>query len=215
MGGSVAGRRIWLKLTWASQMSMPPPMRKLLTPKRKIGGTIVKTHQPFRLGAPYNRFVCVVRDPRDVIPSYFRYLSRKNGLSDIDFEDFASACTSGSIWPGSWFEHVTSWRFFRSKHSESIDIFRFEDLVALDENEILRFGEALLLSSGVDLPSLFEQYDLETMRKLEIQGNRSSEKAPGFIGQGRATADRQRIVDTLIQKNAPHWRELMASVGYV
>lgn len=192
----------------------PPRRRKLLAPVHPTERFIVKTHQPYRLRSPYQDVVCVVRDPRDVIPSYFRYLSRKKEVRDDEFEDFAIGCISGAVWPGSWFEHVASWQFFRSKHPDRICIFTYERLVALDAPEIERLGKALLLPSEVDPVALFRTYDLARMRALEGRGNRPGEPTTGFIGEGRASTSRREVVEATIQRHAPQWSDLMTALGY-
>lgn len=180
-------------------------------PRRRY---IVKTHAPYRVATPYRDVAYIIRDPRDVIPSYFRYRSRKRGSTDADFEDFVRACLSGSIWPGSWYDHVRSWLYFGSRHGGHIGLFRFEDLVERNTAEIRRLGETLHLPDTVSLDDLFQRYDVERMRALEEAGNRKSERAPGFIGQGRAGAPQRDAVDAAIRRHAPHWIDLMAEFDY-
>lgn len=193
----------------------PPPRRKMLMAAQKLNEAIVKTHQPYRSTASYRKVIYIIRDPRDVIPSYFRYLRRKGAVSEDEFENFAVGCICGTVWPGSWFEHVTSWRFFQSQYPKRACIFIYENLVAYDEVEVMKFGKALPLQHSIDISEIFRRYDLEMMKRLEKRGNRLSERAPGFIGQGAARSDMRRCVDTLIKQHAPHWQELMADYGYV
>lgn len=192
----------------------PPPRRKLLTPTHPTDRFIVKTHQPYRLGSPYQDAVCIVRDPRDVIPSYFRYHSRKGKFEEHEFNEYAKACIAGAVWPGSWFEHIGSWSFLCSHDPDRVSIFTYESLVALETSEVQRLGKALFLPSDVDLVALFRSYDLARMRVLEDRGNRPNEPSTGFIGQGRASTSRREIVDTMIRQHAPHWSEFMTSFGY-
>lgn len=175
---------------------------------------IVKTHSLYRIGTSYRSVAYILRDPRDAIPSYYRYLSRNGAHRGLSFSDFAQACISGSVWLGSWFEHVQSFRFFQLLHPDRIEIFRYEDLVAQPPEDIARLGRVLHLPADTDLPGLFRHYNLARMRALEEDGNRPTEKALGFIGKGRADEGPRAFVDAAIRNNAPHWRDLMAELGY-
>jgi len=53
-------------------------------------GFIVKTHVPFLERMGYRRVSYIVRDPRDCIPSFYRYRSRKGDVPE--FHGFARAC---------------------------------------------------------------------------------------------------------------------------
>jgi hypothetical protein len=175
---------------------------------------IVKTHEPNRFRAPYAHVAYIVRDPRDAIPSYYRYRNRGEGPGDGTLEEFSSACVRGCIWPCSWFEHVNSWMAFAERRPDCISVLRYETLVALDTSEIRKLGEALLIPEESDLAHLFGHYDLERMRNLEEKGNRSNEPATGFIGQGGASASQWEIPDQAIRREAAHWLPLMEELGY-
>jgi hypothetical protein len=193
----------------------PVAARSVLAPvPGSDAGQIVKTHTIYRIGTSYRSVAYILRDPRDAIPSYYRYLSRNGSHRGLSFWDFAQACISGSVWPGSWYEHVQSFRFYRSLHPDRIEIFRYEDLVAQPPAEIARLGYALNLPADANLSDLFRHYDLARMRGLEETGNRPSEKPAGFIGNGRADEGPRAFVDAAIRRDAPHWRDLMAELGY-
>ena len=192
----------------------PPRNRKVLKPDNKTVESVVKTHQPYRRGVPYRNVIYILRDPRDVISSYFRYKQRFNKMGEDEFEGFATACICMAIWPGSWFEHLSSWRFFEAEHGDKIKIFRYEDLVDRNRQEIMRLGDSLQLGSEIDLADIFKKYDLEAMRMLEKSGNRLSESQGGFIGRGGASPKKRDCVNTVINKHAPHWRELMTELSY-
>ena len=193
---------------------MPPRNRKVLKPDNKTVESVVKTHQRYQRGVPYRNVIYILRDPRDVISSYFRYKQRFNKMGEDEFEGFATACTCGAIWPGSWFEHLRSWRFFEAEHGDKITIFRYEDLVDRNRQEIMRLGDSLQVGSEIDLADIFKKYDLEAMRMLEKSGNRLSEPQGDFVGRGGASPKKRDCVKTVITKHAPHWRELMTEFSY-
>jgi hypothetical protein len=189
-------------------------LANLLHAKHPTERLIVKTHEPNRIRAPYQDVAYIVRDPRNVIPSYYRYRNRGGATADGDIEEFAAGCVAGCVWPCSWFEHVSSWLAFRRRYPERISVIRYEALAARDSSEIQRLGKALHIPEDANWEELFTYYDIARMRELEEQGNRPNEPAEGFIGKGQASAAQWEIVDAEIRRHAPHWLDLMQDLDY-
>ena len=84
------------------------------TPAGRIAAApwrLVKSHWPrcAREGAAgYARVVYLVRDPRDVVLSQFRYLTQLGRFAG-GFEAFLTDWLCGRVYPCSWGEHVVSW----------------------------------------------------------------------------------------------------------
>ncbi|MEO0412485.1 MAG: sulfotransferase domain-containing protein [Pseudomonadota bacterium] len=177
---------------------------------------IAKTHALFTVDRGYRRALYVIRDPRHVISSYFRYRKR---LSVTDFGAFCENCVLGSQWPGSWHDHVLSWTQGASSRIEGFAVVRYEDLVSHNTSAITAFASALGLSDAQRLSNLMHWYDLEKMKHLEAAGNRENEPARSdsgnsFIGNGKAPEDQYGFIDTLIREKSPHWLPMMERFGY-
>lgn len=181
------------------------------------GGTIVKTHFAFHLQRPYAMACHVVRDPRDAIPSFWKFLAGKKQAQG--FEDFVEAAVLGGVWPCSWFESAQSWIVCGAQRIGRFAMVRYEDLVAADAGSIERLAYGLGLGSAETLGARLRAYDLDRMRALEAAGNRKGERpaAPGedrFIGRGRASREMRDHVDSRIRAMAPHWLTLMNRLSY-
>ena len=179
---------------------------------------IVKTHALFRVDRGYRRAVHIVRDPRHVIPSFYRYSARKR--AGINFEDFAENCVLGSRWPGSWHSHTNSWMMGAQDRLEDFNTLRYEDLVTHNQETISALASSLGLRDVERLSALLAQYDLEKMRGLEVAGNRSiepaySENGRNFIGTGKAPKEQFSFVHDLIKSKAPHWKPVLDRLGYL
>jgi hypothetical protein len=135
----------------------------------------------------YRRVIYLIRDPRDVMLSYyrfFRFLSKYPG----GLKEFAMDWVAGRIWPCSWQEHVNSWLAPRSRPAPfELTVLRYEDFVAdpIGQTEIL----AKIL--GVDperarIEEIVADTTPDSMRKREIKGNAGISPDLNFIGPARA-----------------------------
>ncbi|CDW55667.1 Sulfotransfer 1 domain containing protein [Trichuris trichiura] len=75
------------------------------------------------------KVVYVCRNPKDTAVSYYHFhrMARFLGQQDIAWDDFFPLYTSGNIYCGSWFEHVTSyWKL--SKLNPNMIFVKYEDM---------------------------------------------------------------------------------------
>ncbi len=92
------------------------------------GGRIVMSHETIDSGS--RRVVYMVRDPRAVALSEFRWLLRR-GLFEDDQEAFVGAFVRGRSNPwGAWGRHVERWRGSSSARASRLLTVRYEDLKA-------------------------------------------------------------------------------------
>ena len=151
---------------------------------------LVKSHFPLN-GAPpfgeYRRVIYLVRDPRDVMLSYHRYvqfLSKYPG----DLKEFSMDWVAGRIWPCSWQEHVNSWLAPRSRTAPfELTVFRYEDFAAdpIGQTEIL----AKVL--GVDvkrarIEEIVTDTSPDSMRERESKGKNGIGPEFRFVGAAKA-----------------------------
>lgn len=151
---------------------------------------VVKSHSPHitRQTKTYRQVIYVLRDPRDVVVSHYRY-ARALGNDGSGFENFLMDWVAGRIWPCSWQEHVNSWTAPRPYDSTlKLLVVRYEDLVAAPHTQICRLADFLNL---VVLPGTIEDViaktSVEKMRMREQRGMPEHERADEFRFIGSAT----------------------------
>lgn len=135
---------------------------------------VLKTHFP--RDPRYRRIIHLVRDPRDVIISYFHY---SKGLAHLFLEPvredyalpkFIDLFLRGRIWPGPICEHTTSY----TKRPEDVDYtcIRYESLLMNPRQEFPR----LLQAAGIAFPeehidALCAHTSFTNMRRLHCPGS--------------------------------------------
>ncbi len=151
---------------------------------------LVKSHFPLSGAAPfgeYHRVIYLVRDPRDVMLSYHRYvqfLSKYPG----NLKEFALDWVAGRMWPCSWQEHVNSWLAPRlGKAPFELTVLRYEDFIAdpIGQTGVL----ATVLGAypgGARIEEIVADTNPESMRERERKGN--SGISPEFKDVGPAKA---------------------------
>ena len=107
---------------------------------------IVKSHNPYnsRFNSKiYKKVIYIIRDPRDVVISHFRY-SKAHGYRN-SFEDYIIDWVNGRIWPCSWQEHVHSWVGNSAENKNfNLCIIRYEDLLDDTYNNIRKLVSVTL-----------------------------------------------------------------------
>lgn len=127
---------------------------------RSLGRTFIKSHARY---CPYYYFVVyLIRNPFDVMVSYYNLLIRK-GYKE-SFETFVKSPVFGVA---SWKKHVNGWNG-RPNIAQRMNHIRYEDLVRSPKEEVA----ALYLNLGVELPDetldrAIELSGLDHMRKSE------------------------------------------------
>ena len=148
---------------------------------------IVKTHSMLQSDQKYRNVIYVIRDPRRALPSFYRYHCNAHGYKG-KFQVFARDCLAGRYWPGSWFDHVMAWTRDQPAAIGSLEVLRYEDLVALAPSAIA--GIARGLHRDVDeVHWVANRFSLEKMKQLEFLGNRKglARRQSWFIGSGDRT----------------------------
>ena len=152
---------------------------------------IIKSHDPnnYRFSTfNYKKIIYLIRDPRDVVLSHFRYsVGRGNNRS---FDDFLVDWVNGRIWPTSWQEHVNSWVGNSTTENDfKMLIIRYEDL-KINTFEIISKVNNFsgLQKSNDDILSSISNASLDKMKTKEEKGLRKGEdnETMQFIGKGKS-----------------------------
>jgi hypothetical protein len=136
---------------------------------------VIKSHSNYT--KKYKRIIYLVRDPRDVFISFYKYLTQLNKYH-LSFKDFVIDICAGNIWPGSWSNHVNSWLhnddYDDNKKNPDLMLIKYEDILRNRRKQIIRIANFL----GIKL-------NKNTIEKIIFQTSRiqmkKKEKAGGFV----------------------------------
>lgn len=130
---------------------------------------VVKTHKPFWPSFAGKRTVLLIRDPRDVMVSYYHFeQNKRRGRSESDFSSFIRQPKYGLK---AWCQHYQSWV------DKATVCLRYEKLKEDDVKEFSRMLEAI----GIEVSrSLIEQ----AARRSRLKNVRSVEKEHGVRTTG-------------------------------
>jgi hypothetical protein len=170
---------------------------------------ILKTHFPF--DPRYRRVIHLIRDPRDVLISYFHY---SKGLPHLFYEpvpnyyklpQFMDFFLRGKVWPGDIKAHSASY----SSRAADIEYtcIRYERLLGEPREEYLRLLEAAAINFPVKaMDSLIEHTGFASMRRLHhpdtaragmVEGNPDYILRRGTAGQHEQVFREQARKDIL------------------
>jgi hypothetical protein len=173
---------------------IPSPRGKInLLPTGPFGRTdlsrIIKSHSAYH--PYYFRVIYLVRDPRDVMVSYYHYLKRLKQISEAT--TISELIRDDKYGIMSWVKHSKSWYFNHNPSSQRIKIFRYEDF--LEDTKLQLFLLMEYLGIIMDNASLEEAITLSSKERMKaselkhVSFNLVNEKM-SFVRQGLANHGR-------------------------
>lgn len=181
---------------------------------------LLKSHEYF--DPRYQKVIYLVRDPRDVAVSYYRYYLKVRRFSETySLQQYIPAFLSGELqeW-GSWSQNVGSWLATRNGTAGFL-LLRYEDLLR-DPLSVLAEAAYFLGFSPRqdDLARAAELSSPELMRNLErTQGEewitiKGSRPDVPFIGSATWGCWRTELPECSVVAIEAAWGCLMDSLGY-
>jgi hypothetical protein len=183
---------------------------------------MIKSHEYF--DHRYPRIVYIVRDPRDVVLSFYNF-QRKYGQIDDQMPldryvtDFVEGRLNSASW-GTWGENVASWFCTRGK-SNSFLLLRFEDMLRDTKRELNRLAIFLRVKTTDDeLERAIANCSADRMRQLEKleedrwAATKNHRKDIPFVGTAKPGTWRERLPYSSIAQIETAWGDLMFSLGY-
>ena len=190
--------------------------------KRTPSPRIIKTHQYF--DHRYPRVIYIVRDPRDVVLSYYdfqrKYRQIKDGYPVEQYvEEFVSGRIDSRDW-GTWGENVASWVATRSG-SDKFLLLRYEDMVSNTVSELSRVARFLGVAAGDDrLQQVIEHCSADRMRELEQRqsqewvATKNRRQDIPFVRIAKSGGWRTMLPTASVQAIESVWGPVMETVGY-
>jgi len=181
---------------------------------------ILKSHNYY--DHRYRRVVYVVRDPRDVVLSEYRFNLKRRTLEDkYPMEQFVTRFVNGEIGDyGSWKENVASWVATRGGSSNFL-LLRYEDMVADTAREVAKVAVFLGIKAGPEqIASVVEKSSAEKMRAMEKKESeawvvtKGGRKDIPFVGAATAGGWKSKLPQESIEEIEVAWGDIMTQLGY-
>lgn len=177
------------------------------------GGRVIKTHETYR--ASYQRAICLVRDPRDVVLSEYAY-QKALGLAGDDFDGYVTAFLRDGVNPfGTWTNHVRGWLDAAQKQPAQILVVRYEDLRQQTPKMLAKLMD--FFGKKVDEAAILkaiENNSLERMQaKEKVAPQRASAKGK-FIRSGSVKGWKEKLSVSQLERIQEYAGEAMLRLGY-
>jgi|HubBroStandDraft_6_1064221.scaffolds.fasta_scaffold06084_2 hypothetical protein len=189
--------------------------------KRMPGPRIIKSHEYF--DHRYRRVIYIVRDPRDVVLSYYNFQRKYRQIQD-DYplaqyvSDFVAGRLSSADW-GTWGENVGSW-LVRDGEPGFL-LLRYHDMISDPAPELARIAALLNIEAGAQaIATAIERSSADRMREMErtqssewVATKNRRQDIP-FVGTASAGGWKSRLpIDSVAEIEAA-WGHWMKRVGY-
>ena len=130
---------------------------------------LIKSHEYF--DPRYKKVIYIVRDPRDVVVSYYFFQLKKGFISDgYPMDRYVERFVSGDVDVyGSWGENVASWLATRESSADFL-LLRYEDMANHPAGELAKVATFLGITAPPErLAHAAELSSVDRMRRLEKQ----------------------------------------------
>jgi hypothetical protein len=190
-------------------------LQKIDTPR------IIKSHESFR--PEYQRVIYIVRDPRDVLVSYYYYMQRKRKIdAAVDLKSFSNMYLSGKLDSyGTWGDNVGSW-LGTCRGSDSLLLLRYEDILQDPHHQLQRIAQFIPIVANYDLlHSAVQLSEANSMRRLELRsadkwkGTRNDDKSKPFVRNAAAGGWKNVLDEDSISAIEDRWTKLMRDLNYM
>jgi hypothetical protein len=182
---------------------------------------IVKSHECF--DPRYKKIIYIVRDPRDVLISYYEFQLKRRVISDdCSLEEFLPYFMESEFEPktGSWRDHVVSWTATRRGQNNFL-LLRYEDMLADTLAESTKISSFLRLDCNPErIARAVALSSADRMRKLEKEQSRQwketkkTRQDKPFVRKAASGGWKSTLPERCVAQIESAWGEVMRSVGY-
>jgi Sulfotransferase domain len=190
--------------------------------KRVPRPRFIKSHQYF--DHRYKKIIHVVRDPRDVVISYYHFQRKYRHIADNYpleryVDDFLHGRLGSDEW-GTWNENVASWMMTRGDDPGFLAL-RYEDMILDPHREVSRIAEFLRVEiTPARLDQVIALSSGDHLKKLEKQeadvwvGTKGRRQDIPMIRLATSGAWRTDLPAECVAKIEAAWGKIMTAVGY-
>jgi hypothetical protein len=182
---------------------------------------IIKSHECF--DPRYKKIVYIVRDPRDVLISYYEFQLKRRVISEeLSLEEFVPLFMESEIEPktGSWRDHVVSWTATRGGQKNFL-LLRYEDMIADTQKESTKIASFLGLDSNPErIARAVVLSSADRMRKLEKEQSRQwketkkTRQDKPFVRKAASGGWKTILSEKSVAQIESAWGDVMRSAGY-
>jgi hypothetical protein len=181
---------------------------------------VLKSHEYF--DPRYKKVIYIVRDPRDVVVSYYYHFIKFLSLENNNMDEFVQRFVQGNLDVfGSWGENVGSWLATRGNGDDFL-LIKYEDLLVDTGKELEKVAAFLRLQYDQErLQSSIKRSSSDNMRKLEtIQANhwkitKNTRKDIQFVRSAKAGGWKEVLSPYGVSLIQNKWRHLLYKFGYI
>jgi hypothetical protein len=190
--------------------------------KRTPRPRIIKTHEYF--DHRYPKTIYIVRDPRDVVLSYYDFQRKYRQIAndyplDSYVDDFVSGSLVAAGW-GTWAENVASWVYTRG-HRNDFLLLHYEDMLKDTVSELRRVASFLGTEVNPErLKRAIERSSADHMRELEKAeadhwiATRNHRKDIPFVRTASSGGWKTSLPEACVRQIEEAWGDLMTKLGY-
>lgn len=180
----------------------------------------LKSHEYF--DPRYKKVIYIVRDPRDVVVSYYHHAVKFGKVSeDYPIAQFVERFINGDVDRyGSWHENVASWLYTRGGDNTFM-MLRYEDILANTQQELRKVANFLALSRDDEqLDRAIELSSKENMQRLEKEQSllwnamRNTRTDKPFVRSGKSGGWRSELPASCAKEIAARWARIMSALDY-
>lgn len=188
---------------------IPDPVRSPFDIEEMASPRIIKTHWPYFDLFP--RCVYVVRDPRDVLISYYHYCCN-NGWFAGDLESFSSSVRDDF---GGWAEHVRRGLDHAAEHPDCVLLLKYEEILSRPPAELRRLDLFLgLNSSDKEIEAAVKKTSFASLKAKEQTHGPERAGAAGFFREGTSGQWRGRFRAEQLRRMTLEYRPVLERLGY-
>ena len=174
-----------------------------------------KSHEYFI--PTYKRVIFIVRDPREVVVSYYYHNIKRNFIEpDYSMDDFVDKFINGELDTyGSWQEYVGGWIGAREGD-------RYEELLSNTERELKKIARFISVNPSKELIlDSVEKSNFKNMRQLENkQSNtwyfsKEGRAEMNFVRSGKKNTWSEMLTESQISRIENSFGIIMKKLGYL